>query len=302
MSSKRNKGWPLSARMLAFLLLLVLTPLDKDAWGEPPAFHNAIGMTFLWIPPGDFMMGASGQEAGRRVDEPRHQVSITRPFYIQVREVTQGQWERIMGSNPSHFRFCGSECPVEQVSWHDVQEFIRRLNEKEGTDLYRLPTEAEWEYAARGGRRNDPGGAFLYLTADVVPPALADAAWFIGNSCRAAEDARQSAYGIAMTEYSRYSPECGPQPGGRKRPNSWGLYDMLGNVWEWVQDWQGPYPTGPVVDPAGPPAGDMRVYRGGSWLSSPAYCLPSVRGGAPPGMRDLAVGFRLARSATMAPP
>ncbi|HOF05263.1 MAG TPA: formylglycine-generating enzyme family protein [Syntrophales bacterium] len=298
MAAPRNRIAIIGGGLLAGLLILVLTPfLVGDAGAQPRDFRNSLGMTFVWIPPGDFMMGAAGQETGRGGDEPRHQVTVTRPFYMQNREVTQGQWERVMGSNPSRFQSCGSECPVEQVSWHDVQEFIRRLNAGEGKEVYRLPTEAEWEYAARGADRNDPGGGFLYLTgSDDRSPFLEGAAWYKGNSCVAAADARWLNDADRYFDGAQYAPECGPQPGGRKRPNSWGLYDMLGNVWEWVQDWHGPYPTGPVVDPAGPPGGDIRVYRGGSWMSSPGYCLPSVRGGAEPGMRDLAVGFRLVRS------
>jgi len=283
--------------MLAVLLFLVsITVLAGPARSEPPAFRNSLGMVFVWIPPGDFMMGASGPEAGRRGDEPQHRVAVTRPFFMQTREVTQGQWEQVMGRNPSYFRSCGKECPVEQVSWYDVQEFIRRLNEREGTELYRLPTEAEWEYAARGASRGDPDARFLYLTAGGVAQ-LEAAAWFSNNSCRLAADAQRMNDAGAFFEGSGYFPECSPQPGGLKKPNSWGLYDMLGNVWEWVQDWQGSYPTGPVVNPVGPPAGVIRVYRGGSWLSSPGYCLPSMRGGASPGTRDLAVGFRLVRTA-----
>ncbi|MBP8979643.1 MAG: formylglycine-generating enzyme family protein [Syntrophobacterales bacterium] len=288
--------------VLAGLFFLVLTTfLVEFAGAQPPDFRNSLGMTFVWIPPGDFMMGAAGQESGRGSDEPRHQVTITRPFYLQNREVTQGQWEQVMGSNPSRFRSCGRECPVEQVSWHDVQEFIRRLNAREGKEVYRLPTEAEWEYAARGADRNDPGAGFLYLTGGDSPPLLEEAAWYKGNSCLAGT----GTWGLNDSSYyfdgAEYAPECGPRPGGRKRPNSWGLYDMLGNVWEWVQDWHGPYPTGPVVDPVGPSGGELRVYRGGSWLSSPGYCLPAVRGGAEPGLRDMAVGFRLVRAVSPVP-
>jgi len=290
MAGKLNNNAKAKTRLPVILLVLLLIPLSAgQVRGEPPPFRNTIGMTFVWIPPGDFMMGSAGQEAGRRGDEPRHQVTITSPFFIQIREVTQGQWERIMGRNPSHFRFCGRECPVEQVSWHDAQEFIRRLNEKEGINLYRLPTEAEWEYAARGASSIDPGAGFLYLAAGDAC-RLEEAAWFNGNSCRV-----MVVGGDNWTDAGSVN-ECGPQPGGRKKPNSWGLYDMLGNVWEWVQDWRGSYPTGPVVNPVGPPMGDIRVYRGGSWLSSPGYCLPAVRGGATPGSRDLAVGFRLVRT------
>lgn len=227
------------------------------------------------------------KEGDRR--ETYHRTTITVPFYLQITEVTQEQWEAIMGYNPSFFKMCGDKCPVEQVSWNEVQEFARRLNQMENTDKYRLPTEAEWEYAARGASSIDPGAGFLYLAAGDAC-RLEEAAWFNGNSCRV-----MVVGGDNWTDAGSVN-ECGPQPGGGKKPNSWGLYDMLGNVWEWVQDWRGSYPTGPVVNPVGPPMGDIRVYRGGSWLSSPGYCLPAVRSGATPGSRDLAVGFRLVRT------
>ena len=113
------------------------------------SFTNSIGMTFVLIPAGTFQMGSPAGEAERDDDERQHKVTISRPFYLQTTEVTQGQWQKVMGSNPAHFNTCGKDCPVEKVSWDDAQEFIRKLNQMEKTDTYRLPTEAEWEWACR---------------------------------------------------------------------------------------------------------------------------------------------------------
>ena len=165
------------------------------------------GMEFVWVPPGEFRMGSKSSEADDD-ERPRMRVRISRGFFLGKYEVTQGQWEAVMGSNPSRFDGCGPDCPVENVSWDDVQEFIRRLNAREGGNRYRLPTEAEWEYAARAGTNGDHYGN------------LAAIAWHEDNSGNRTH------------------------PVGRKAPNEWGLYDMLGNVWEWVEDWYGGYPGG----------------------------------------------------------
>ena len=172
------------------------------------SFTNSIGMTFALIPAGTFQMGSPAGEAGRNDDERQHKVTISRPFYLQTTEVTQGQWQKVMGSNPAHFNTCGKDCPVEQVSWDDAQEFIRKLNQMEKTDTYRLPTEAEWEWACRAKST----GRFSFGDDEA---GLKDYAWFDKNSA-------------AKTH-----------PVGQLKPNAWGLYDMHGNVWEWCRDWYG---------------------------------------------------------------
>ncbi|MEW6267496.1 MAG: SUMF1/EgtB/PvdO family nonheme iron enzyme [Thermodesulfobacteriota bacterium] len=239
----------------------------KAKEGEtPPSFTNSLGQKFVLIPSGTFTMGSPSSESGRDDDETQHQVTISRPFYMQTTEVTQGQWRSVMGSNPSHFKNCGDDCPVESVSWNDAQEFIGRLNAKEGGNKYRLPSEAEWEYAARAGSRT---------------------AYSFGES--------QSELG----QYAWYDGNSGGQthPVGRKRPNAWGFYDMHGNVWEWCQDWYGVYPSGAVTDPQGPSSGSDRVHRGGSWLSYAQYCRSAFRAGLVPGDRFNLLGFRLVRRA-----
>lgn len=167
---------------------------------------NSIGMEFVLIPAGKFAMGSPSSESGRYADEkPQHDVAIPRPFYMGKYEVTQGQWRQVMGNNPSNFKNCGNDCPMENISWSDAQEFIRRLNEKENTDRYGLPTEEEWEYACRAGS----------LTA-----------YSFGDNAG------------SLDEYAWYSSNSGNRTHqvGQKGPNSWGLYDMQGNVWEWCSD------------------------------------------------------------------
>ncbi len=221
---------------------------------------RTLGAAFVFVPAGTFTMGGKGS------DEKPHQVTISRPFYMQTTEVTQAQWKRVMGNNPSYFKDCGDDCPVEQVSWDDVQEFIRRLNMSEGTTLYRLPTEAEWEYAARsGGKREAYAG-----TSDASK--LDNYAWNNDNSGNQTH------------------------PVGLKSPNGLGLYDMSGNVWEWVQDWYGDYPSGSVTDPFGPSDGKCRVYRGGAYNDWMVKREVESRNCGPSTLRLSWLGFRLVRS------
>ncbi len=182
-----------------------------------PDFTNTIGMEFVLIPAGSFMMGSPDTDVEASPDErPAHCVMITQPFYLGKYEVTQGEWAAVMGNNPSHFKGDPNR-PVENVSWHDVQRFMEKLNEREGGATYRLPTEAEWEYAARAGTK----GTRYHKNIDEI-------AWYVENSTRETHAV------------------------GQKVPNAWGLYDMLGNVFEWVQDWYAKeyYQRSPACDPA----------------------------------------------------
>ena len=217
------------------------------------------GNEFVRIPAGEFRMGSKSSEADND-ERPLTRVRISRGFYLGKYEVTQAEWEAVMGSNPSRFTECGPNCPVEKVSWDDVQEFIRRLNATVGEERYRLPTEAEWEYAARAGTIGD-----RYGNVDAI-------AWYQDNSGGRTH------------------------PVGRKAPNTWGLYDMLGNVWEWTQDWYGDYPGGSVTDPQGSASGSERVFRGGSWSYLARYCRASYRSNFSPGGRSTVLGFRLLRT------
>lgn len=231
-------------------------PLPADL---KPTFVNRLGMEFILIPPGEFTMGAEESLSVR----PPHNVTIRQPFYLGKYEVTQSQWTAILNANPSHFR--GDPLlPVENISWEDAQEFIRQLNLREGSDRYRLPTEAEWEYAAR---------------------SCANTVYSFGN------DSNQ------LSSYAWYDGNAGQRTHavGLMPPNLWGLYDMHGNVWEWCQDWYGDYPSKAIVDPQGAPSGALHVYRGGGWYrgASALYCQLISRQGARPNFRHPALGFRL---------
>lgn len=238
----------------------------------PGVWQNHLGMKFVYIQPGTFMMGSPETEKGRDPDETLHQVTLTRGFYMQMTEVTQGQWKAVMGENPSNFGECGWDCPVENVSWHEVQEFIARLNEVEDGRSYRLPTEAEWEYACRAGS----SAPFFYGSEvnpddDGIDVSLSEVAWYHGNSNKSTH------------------------PVGSKAPNAWGLYDMHGNVWEWCSDWYADYPNNAVTDPRGPREGHVKVRRGGGWGHYPLFCRAADRSRHRPEEKDPNLGFRLVR-------
>ena len=216
------------------------------------------GMEFIWIPKGSFMMGSPELESGRDKNEKQHRVNLTKGYWLGATEVTQGQWEAVMGNDPSKFKLCGSNCPVEQVSWGDAQEFIKKLNGK-GYGSFALPTEAQWEYAARAGTTT----AYSFGN---YPSQLGDYAWYRGNS--------EKTHAVAS-----------------KKPNPWGLYDMYGNVFEWTEDRYSSYGT---TDFTGYESYNSdRVFRGGSWNINAQYLRSAFRGRNSPGNRFDFVGFRL---------
>ncbi|TES88542.1 MAG: formylglycine-generating enzyme family protein, partial [Desulfobacteraceae bacterium] len=225
---------------------------------------SGLGMQFVYIKPGTFIMGSPQIESGRDKDETVHRVTLTKGFYLQTTELTQWQWEKVMGYNPSYFKACGDNCPMEMVSFEDAQAFIRKINQLEGTNKYRLPTEAEWEYACRAGSKM----RFCFGNND---NGLSDYAWYYKN-------VDNVTHSVAT-----------------KRPNAWGLYDMHGNVWEWCQDWYGKYPRRSVTDAIGPSSGSNRVNRGGSFTSDARYCRSAERLRYYPGYRSNNLGFRLAK-------
>jgi formylglycine-generating enzyme required for sulfatase activity len=210
---------------------------------------------YVKIQPGEFLMGANSDQPD---EKPVHRVRITLGFEMGKYEVTQAQWEAVMGGNPSHFK--GADLPVENVSWDDVQNFLLRLNEKSLDYLYRLPTEAEWEYACRAGTTGDYAGGVDSL------------AWYRNNSGNTTHTV------------------------GQKSPNAWGLYDMHGNVWEWCQDWYEAYASAEAVDPKGASTGAARVLRGGSWTRPAASLHSARRSGFSSGTRNNSLGFRLVRT------
>jgi formylglycine-generating enzyme required for sulfatase activity len=238
------------------------TPNGSDELPAEPAkavvsIVNSIGMRFVPIQVGTFTMGE---------DQKAHQVTLTKPFELGVYEVTQEQYEKVMGTKPSKFK--APQNPVEKVDWNNAVEFCRKLSslpeEKAAGYVYRLPTEAEWEYACRAGTTT----TYSFGDSELE---LGDYAWY-GN--------------FRGTTH----------PVGQKKPNPWGLYDMHGNVFEWCQDWYGDYPSGSVMDPTGAASGSLRVGRGGCWLLNSDYCRSARRLWGTPDARDSRLGFRVLRS------
>jgi formylglycine-generating enzyme required for sulfatase activity len=217
----------------------------------------------ILIPAGKFVMGSPKKEKGRYVDETQHEVTLTKPFYLGKYEVTQEQWEAVMGNNPSS-RTKGAKLPVTDVSWKDCRKFIKKLNELTKRK-YRLPTEAEWEYACRAGTST------AYSFGDKITP----------------KDANYYNSGIGK-----------PIEVGSYKPNAFGLYDMHGNVWEWCEDWEADYPKGAVIDPKGPAKGECRVLRGGSFYGTVLKARSSNRYTylSPTNRFSFTLGFRLART------
>ena len=235
-----------------------------------------------WIEPGEFTMGSPEKiveggflgfggtvkqagEPGRFDDEQQHSVTLSQGYWLGKYTVTQGQWESVMGSNPSEFK--GRDLPVDKVSWEDAMSFCRKLTERERSAgrlaagyEYTLPSEAQWEYACRAG------------TTGAYAGDLDSMGWYDKNS-------GNKTHAV-----------------GTKRANGWGLYDMHGNVWEWCSDWYGAYPSGYVVDPTGASSGPHRVLRGGGWLHDASSCRSAHRNGYDPGHRFINLGFRLVHS------
>jgi formylglycine-generating enzyme required for sulfatase activity len=238
-------------------------------------------MEFVMVPAGEFQMGCSeGAKPNEcsKDEKPRHRVQITKAFEIGKTEVTQKQWQAAMGSNPSAFK--GEDRPVEQVTFEQVHEFLNKLNARNDGFLYRLPTEAEWEYAARAG------------TTDQYAGSLHDMAWYNdGQSAARGSGAFQnenSPVGLLVPE---------PHPVATKKPNAWGLYDMRGNVAEWIEDFfdANYYSTSPAADPKGPATGDGHVVRGGSFRVYPWLTRVSLRSIFPDTYEFADLGFRVVR-------
>jgi formylglycine-generating enzyme required for sulfatase activity len=247
---------------------------------------NKVKMDFVWCPPGNFLMGSTVDEQNKAIaslpkelsattrkttetairnEGPQRRVAFTRGFWMARTEVTQLQWTQVMGANPSKFKEAGTNAPVETVSWNECQEFLKKLNELpriRTTGMLRLPTEAEWEYAARAGTQTA-----YYFGGDSA--TLGDYAWFAGNS--------------GMKSH----------PVAQKKPNVWGLFDMHGNVWEWCANWFGPYSNEYETDPQGPKSGPGRVGRGGGWDDFAGDLRVAYRSfGRPEDFKASPLGFR----------
>lgn len=255
---------------------IVVQPSAAVVSDLPPKLSRKIGVRvadapFVYIPPGTFIMGSPEHEPGRRSDETQHEVTLTRGYFIQTTPVTQEQWKEVMGDNPSSILQEEGGCPVEGVSLNDCLEFLWRLNNKSNYP-YRLPTEAEWEYACRAGAgtsffNGEITGKFSWRS----DPCLDAIGWYCGNSGKKTH------------------------PVAEKQPNAWGLFDMHGNVCEWCNDQYGEYSTVPQFDPQGLTLGRGCVARGGSWLSESRDCRAASRFCYSPNFRSNFVGFRLVR-------
>ena len=259
----------ISKNIILGLILFCLIFILSIACAGSKTYTNSIGMKFILIPAGSFMMGCNNNFEycdSYSGDTPRHRITISKPFYMGKYEVTQDQWVSVMGSNPSKFK--SKTNPVEQVSWDDVQIFIHKLNQDEGTKKYRLPTEAEWEYACRAGTIT------TYFFGD-EKNKLGQYVWFNKNSGRRTHSV------------------------GQLKPNAWGLYDMHGNVDEWCQDGYSEdyYARSPSIDPKGGGAvKGRRFLRGGSWSSPAGDCRSASRVHCGSLLRDGDLGFRLVLS------
>lgn len=219
------------------------------------ALPGGATMEMVWCAPGSFVMGSPEDESGRFADEPQRNVSITKGFWIGKYEVTQRQWASVMRDNPSRFK--DLDAPVDNVSWHDCETFVRKVNLALG-GWARLPTEAEWEYACRAGASGMPD--------------VNEVAWYDSNSDNQTHDV------------------------GMKTPNAWGLYDMRGNVLEWCNDWYYVPKKAAAVDPMGPPSGSFKVLRGGCWFFYDRDCRTAYRLKREPNLRNCIFGFRMACS------
>jgi formylglycine-generating enzyme required for sulfatase activity len=266
LSTTKSSAGTLGNFVDSFAQQIILEPAEQVLCNHF-FFINSIGMEFILISAGSFMMGSDKlkDKNADNIEIPQHRVNISQRFYLGRYAVTQAQWTAVMENNPSRFK--GRSNPVEMVSWDDAQDFIRRLNRQEGHNRCRLPTEAEWEYAARAGTTS------VYSFGDDAAD-LGRYAWYYVNSSKTT------------------------QPVGLKEPNAWGLYDMYGNVWEWVQDRLGInyYRKSPLSDPRGPLSGVYRAARGGDWCAVEMSCRSAGRGGTLPGTRFDGLGFRLALS------
>jgi formylglycine-generating enzyme required for sulfatase activity len=247
----------------AVLAAALLAAPGCSSQAEPPKeltldLGGGVAMKLVLIPAGKFTMGEEGD---------LHEVTLSKPFYMGVTEVTQAQYQAIMGENPSDFK--GETNPVETVAWNEATEFCKKVSEKTRQEV-RLPTEAEWEYACRAGSKT----RFCFGDAR---EGLGDYAWYNANSGNTTH------------------------PVGQKKPNAWGLYDMHGNVFEWCSDWYGEYAAGPAADPTGPATGSDRVLRGGCWFSNPLPCRSAGRLASGQGHRHTINGFGLRVVAPVGP-
>jgi formylglycine-generating enzyme required for sulfatase activity len=260
---------------MAIVLLAIVAfatgRLVAPGTGYPPTWHEPLtGMAFVYVNAHTFRMGTPPGVTGREEQEVPHYVRLTKAFYIGRHEVTQREWTQVMETNPSHFSDCGGDCPVENVTFHDVEAFLKRLNARSGPG-FRLPTEAGWEAACRAGG-DQPYGHSSSLSSR--------------NANINGEYPYNAPVGMSRGRTTRV---------GYFAANPWGLYDMSGNVWEWVQDRHCPYAKGTVTDPVGECETETRVIRGGSWAFDANSARCALRYTHRPQDKGYSLGFRLAR-------
>ncbi len=241
------------SELIATVPPVEVKPDSSSALKSVEIRKNSIGMELVRIQLGEFTMGSP---IGEKYEKPSHTVIFPDGFWMGKYEVKQSEWFAVMGSNPSSFDKCGAACPIENVSWEDAHQFIEKLNAKNDGFVYSLPTEAEWEYAARAGNAYSAN-------------ALDGTAWYDKNS------------------------NGKTHPAGEKQPNAFGLYDMLGNVWEWCEDWYGDYAVASVTNPKGPAKGKYRVLRGGAWKDGGSDMRTTYRAALKPSFKYKDSGFRV---------
>jgi formylglycine-generating enzyme required for sulfatase activity len=259
-----------AALAVALFVAQLVAPGPADFYIEPTT-----GMVLVAIRPGSLMMGSPESEPGRNDDEVMHRVKISRLFYMGQYEVTQAEWTRVMGSNPSQFTNC-ERCPVERVDFYQVNAFLSRLNAGSSSMRFRLPTEAEWEYACRAGTSTP---------------------YSVGEQITTAQANIDGRYSMDVDDGAAYEKTL---PVGRFPPNPWGLYDMHGNVWEWTNDRYGPYNPRQDIDPRGSDVGGTRVIRGGSWHFDAASARCGLRYTHAPQDSGFSLGFRVVGEPTPA--
>lgn len=264
-----------TGRLFPLLSVFVIFSVFLTAQEQKTPKKARIDDDMVLVQGGTFIMGCTSEQQDCDYDEsPTHKVTLG-DFYIGRYEVTQKLWKQVMGDNPSSFKDC-DDCPVERVSWNDVQIFIKKLSDLYPSRNYRLPTEAEWEYAARGG-----GKQVLFGNGkNIADPRE--------MNFDASEDYKKP-YSVVGTYRQKTVPV-----GSLNTPNALGLHDMSGNVWEWCSDWKGNYTSEAQTNPTGPSSGSYRVIRGGSWNNLTSYCRVSRRVSGSPDYRSLVWGFRLA--------
>jgi formylglycine-generating enzyme required for sulfatase activity len=279
---------------------------------EPEKKGTPVRQKMRWIPPGKFAMGsAEGRDYGRGNESPEHEVVLTRGYWMFDTPCTQGLWTSLMGGNPSYF--VDPERPVERVGWEDAVGFAQKLNawfEKRNSKSrgkkvlgwnelsFRLPTEAEWEYACRAGTQTDTYLGDFEILGDANALLLDRIGWYGGNSGKDYDlEISDSLEQEWLTERQYPDKVGGTRKVGKKEPNGWGLYDMFGNVWEWCEDWYGEYSAERITDPTGSSEGALRVFRGGGFGSPARYLRSACRFRDAPGYRSFTLGFRLLSSA-----